>query len=253
MIIFLVKASKLEYNSSTDILFRYNNGTWNDYSLDFLGTLEDLLIEIETNIGISFSNIFNNEFIEVTLPAGITDIEFLDNDFSKFLGFRPSNDLVATKWGTFRFMINNDRLLGHEAQNMRPYEIESNFTLDGRVYKSTPKISTIFYDFKFGDYTKKQVEDGVIPFVENLESNVDVYFNNKSYAFFDGFFNSNVFQINFNTKYLEAGLTLNSNIVKCQLSERPSVYNNGKLIYFLTDSTGAFIINSRDDYTILER
>ncbi len=257
MIIFLVKGTVAEYQTSEAIFEYYESGAWHTYTTSFLGTLSDLLDDIFLNTGILFKGLYDTEYMTIDLSSSsATIVKMLDNDFTRQLGFRNTTysiNATASYWGTHRFMINNDDLLGHEANNMRPYEIESNFTLDGRVYKSTPGISTIFYEVKFGDYTKKQVERGVIPFVENLESNIDLKFTQEAYDFFGGFFNTDTFQISFDKKYLEAGLTLNANIVKCQISERPSSNFGGRTLYYLTDSLGNFIITSNGAFITLER
>ncbi len=212
-----------------------------------IGTLIDILDAIQLQTNIQFNHVSDGEFVEVVLPPAYEAIDFADLNLGKWIGVE-GNNLTGSLWGTSRFMI-DDVFLGHESYHIRPYEIESSFTLDGRVYKSTPRISTNFYDITFGDYSKRQVEIGVIPFVENLESNCDMYLAPEGAEVFSGYFNATLFQMNFNKKYLENGDMLNSSKVRLQMSERGMADNpeSGTFVVltdgtFVTDSEGNFLI-----------
>jgi len=253
MFIFLVKHTIYQFDASEVLFYKTTAGIETPVTITggFLGDIEDLLNAIQNEHGIVFSGLYNMEFMTITLPAGIDSIDFKDLELGGWLGFKKY-ELIATKWGTHRFMIENESYLGHEALPLRPYEIESNFTLSGQVYKSVPKISTIFYDAIFADYSKSEIELGVIPFVENLESNTDMMMSSEAFSYFGGFFNSTLFQLNFAGKYLEVGGVLNSSKVKVQISERPSAENGGKILAFLTNSLGHYIIKTNGDFIIKE-
>lgn len=253
MFIFLVKDTIYDV-LETDILFyKTTSGVETPVTITggVLGNIQDILDAIEIEYGIIFSGLFDQDIMTITLPGAIDSIDFKDLELGRWLGF-SDNELLSTRWGTHRFMISDDVFLGHESSPIRPYEIESNFTLSGQVYKSTPGISTLFYDCTFGDYKKKYVDTGVIPFVENLESNVDMRMSTEGYEYFGGYFNSTIFQLNFLSKYLEPGDVLNSNKVRLEMSERPSPENGMKTYAFLTNSSGAYIILTDGSFVVKE-
>jgi len=254
MLVMLVKNNDIEIGSE-DILFYKTTGSTEEAVVlpnGFIGTLESLMEIVLLELGYEFKGIFDKEFMSVVLPLGVDSINFSDLWFGKALGFKGSS-LTAFSWGLSRFMIENDLHLGNEGELFRPYEIESGFTLSGQVYKDTPGVSTVFYSMTFADYTFEQTKTGVIPFAENLESNIDMKLGVEAYNYYKEYFTSNVFQINFKKPYLERGDVLNGHKVLCEMSERPSLINEGKVEYYIVLSTGQYVSTNGENYVIVER
>lgn len=253
MTVMLVKNTFYDIPETEVLFYKTSSGVETGVTITggFLGNLKDLLDAIELEYNIVFSGLMDKEFVTATLPANIDSIDWKDLELGKWLGFKGT-ETIGSRWGLSRFLI-DDVFIGHEASSIRPYDIESQFTLDGRVYKDTPKIANLFYQATFGDYLKEQVETGVIPFVENLESDTDMLLSQDGFNYFQGFFNSTLLQLNFDKKYLEPGDRLNSSSVKVQISERPSDENGAVLKAFLTLSDGTYIVLTDGSYVVVER